>query len=91
MDDAWSSHMSADIPRLESMMVNKMGDPALVEIFKAMRTQTGERRAIQEGAMQDYGETIGRDKLEAIQKIDPMGFMDTDDDQALMQEILKYT
>jgi len=70
----WSSHMSADIPRLESAMVNKLNDPALTEIFKALRTGTGERRAIQEGSMQDYGEILPEDKLKAIQGIDPMQY-----------------
>ncbi len=75
MEDGWSSHMSADIPRLESVMVNKLGDPALTEIFKAMRTETGERRAIQEAAMQDYGENLSPKMLAKLQAIDPMEYM----------------
>lgn len=74
MEDGWSSHMSADIPRLESVMLNKLGDPALTEIFKAMRTGTGERRAIQEAAMQDYGENLSPETLAKLQAIDPMQY-----------------
>jgi len=71
----WSSHMSADIPRLESVMVDKLQDPALTEIFKALRTSTGERRAIQEAALKDYGENIPGKLTDDIQKIDPMKYL----------------
>jgi len=71
MEDRWSSHMSADIPRLESVMINKLNDPALTEIFKALRNRTGERRTFQDVAMQDYSENIPKERLSDLQRIDP--------------------
>lgn len=69
--DGWSSHMSADIPRLESNMIAGLKDEGLSEVFKSLRTLTNERRAIQDGAMKDYGHVIPESDLEAIQKINP--------------------
>lgn len=72
-NDMWSSHMSADIPRLESRMLAIMNDPNITDIFKSMRLQTGERKAFQ-NANVDIGDLIPRSKLKKIQDQIPLPF-----------------
>ena len=71
IEKKWSSHMSADIPRLESKMLNVFQDPAMNELFRSMRGATGERRTFQEAVGHDIGEDIDKTKLEDLQKADP--------------------
>lgn len=63
----WASHLSADVPRLESRMLNIINDPDISDVFRTMRTQTGERGAMQRVGV-DVGDMMPSDILDKLSK-----------------------
>ena len=72
--------MSPDIPRLESGMLSTIGDPGLTDIFKALRTYTGERQVFQNVADKDIGDRIPHAMVSELEKHNPNLFGASEDD-----------
>lgn len=53
----WSSHASPDIVRHEGVLVKKMGDPDVLDTFKALRARSGEIRGLHAMGV-DYGDPV---------------------------------
>lgn len=70
----WSSHMNADVPRLESVMLAKLNDENLTDIFKTMRSATGERKVFQHAGT-EIGEDIPMSVGKKLQSNDPFGMI----------------